>query len=193
MPNPITHITRSEFVELLRNVETPSFIAMVSKTPVDMAKYDAYWIEIDGKRKKNPNAVPNPFFDLGIENLSRKYKILTGFDYAKSVNARLEREGKDADFVAKETWHLPISKALVTDRKTESKFYLRYQYMPDSTLETEYTYNGDPIGKELFKQYMADKSNSYANQGLDNTLNFQVCNVDNLLEVSMNGTRYVLQ
>jgi hypothetical protein len=86
-----------------------------------------------------------------------------------------------------------ISKGLVTDKKTRSKFYLRYQYLKDSIISTEYLFNGDPIMKQLFESYLTKKSeNSYSNQGLDDTLNFQVCDLNNITEISMGGEKYEL-
>lgn len=176
-------ITRKELVELLRDINTPQFVSMITMTDVDMNKYKDF--KVEGKTN------PNPYFGQ-IKNLSRKYKIITGFDYEKSVNNRLESEGKDQTFESKGNWFDVISKGLVTDKKTLSKYYFRYQYMKDSTLEQEYFYNGNPIEKTLFESYMKQKT-TYENQGLDNPLMFQVVNVDNINEITMNGVKYTLQ
>ena len=53
---------------------------------------------------------------------------------------------------------------------------------------------GIPTGdKEIFSQYLTKKNtNSYSNQGLENTLNFQVCDLNNILEISIGNERYEL-
>ncbi len=177
--------------EILSNVDNPTMTSFRSKVPVQMNQYLDYWIINDeGKKKKNPNPTRNPYYDEGIINHSRKYKIVTGFDYEKSVNRRLDNEGKESDFESQENWFEVVSKGLVTDKKTHTKLYFRYQYQDDSIIEQEYLFQNDLIGRELFEQYQKEKSN-YENQGLDNPLKFQVCNLDNILEISIGGTKYV--
>jgi hypothetical protein len=190
-------ITRSELKGILENVNNPDMISFISKVPVKMNQYLDYWlVGENGKKSKNPNPTVNPFLENGIFNLSKKFKIITGFDYENSVNNRLKKEGKEQNFVSgegREVWFEMISKGLVTDKKTHQKFYLRYQFLKDSVTSTEYLYNGNPILKQLFESYMTQKNeDSYQNQGLDDTLNFQVCNLDNILEISMGGEKYQL-
>ena len=202
-------ITRSNLRTILQGVNNPDFISFVSKTPEKMNGFLDYWlIGENGKKTKNPNPTPNPFFEDGIFNLSRKYKIVTGFDYEKSINRRLEKEGKEGNFeggykptvneetgevTQREVWFDVLSKGLVTDKKTHSKFYLRYQFLKDSTIgQPEYLYNGNPIEKQMFESFLTKKSESYQNQGLDDTLNFQVCDLNNILFLSMGGEVYEL-
>lgn len=202
-------ITRTELVNILSGVNNPDMISFVSMTPEKMNQYLDYWlIGENGKKSKNPNPTKNPFFEDSIYNLSRKYKIVTGFDYEKSINRRLEKEGKEPNFVGgykptideetgevkqREVWFDMISKGLVTDKKTHSKFYLRYQYQNDSIIgQSEYIFNGNPIMKEIFESFLTKKSDSYSNQGLDDTLNFQVVDVNNLVTISMGKEVYEL-
>lgn len=183
-------LTKSELIDMLMNVNTSTFISFTSLTTVTMDKYLDYWlIDENGNRKKNKYPTINPFFDKGIKCLAKKYKIITGFDYENSVNNRLEKEGKDADFERSENWHIALSKGLATDKKTETKYYLRYQYMDDSVTDVEYLVDGTPIEKKLFESYMKAKTD-YRNQGLENTLKFKVCNIDNILNISINGKQY---
>ena len=202
-------ITRSQLVDILSEVNNPDMISFISKTPEKMNQYLDYWlIDENGKKTKNPNPTVNPFFENGIYNLSRKYKIITGFDYVKSIIRRLEKEGKEGKFIGgykptvneetgevkqREVWFDMISKGLVTDKKTHSKFYLRYQFLKDSTIgQPEYLYNGSPIMREIFESYLTQRSNNYSNQGLDDTLNFQLVDINNLVTISMGGEVYDL-
>lgn len=189
----MTEIKRSEFIEFLKGYNNCEFVSMVTVTPVEMNQYKDYW-KIDpltGKKTKNPTPTPNPYYGKGIDTYSKKYKILTGFDYEKSVNGRREKEGKVGDFKSSENWMKHISKTLVTDKKTESKFYFRYQFQKDSVLEMEYWYEGNSIDKTLFESYMGKKSD-YENQDLDNPLRFQVVNIDNIIEMSIGKEVYRL-
>jgi hypothetical protein len=188
-------VPQVDWVPVLKNelesINTPTFVSLISKVPVGMNQYLDYWIyDENGKKRKNPNPTRNPYYDEGIYNLSRKYKIVTGFDYVKSVTRRRNDEGIDEVFESKENWFNVISKGLVTDKSTGSKFYFRYQYQLDSTLEQEYLYKNDPIGRELFESYEKEKSN-YENQGVDDPCRFQVCNLENVLELTINGTKYI--
>lgn len=186
-------ITRTEMRRILEGVNNPDMISFISLTPEKMNQYLNYWITDEGGKKcKNPNPTPNPYFEMGIFNLSRKYKIITGFDYGKSVNRRREKEERPTDFVPKENWFEVISKGLVTDKKTHTKYYLRYQFLEDSTISCEYRFNGDTIEKRLFESYLTKKSEGYKNQGLDDELMFQVCDLDNILEISMGKEHYIL-
>jgi hypothetical protein len=202
-------ITRVQMMGILTGVNNPDMISFVSKTPVKMNEYLDYWlVGQGGKKSKNPNPTRNPFTE-GVYNFSRKYKIITGFDYQNSVNRRLEKEGKEGNFVGgykptvdektgeikqREVWFDIISKGLVTDKKTRSKFYLRYQYLVDSVIgQPEYLYNGNTIEKNMFESYMTQKNtDSYSNQGLDDTLNFQVCDLNNIVTISLGGEVYEL-
>lgn len=181
MEQQVSNITPTELVELLRNIETPQFVSMITMTEVKMNKCKDF---------RGGDKTPNPYYGQ-VKNLSRKYKIVTGFDYENSVNNRREKEGKDGDFVSKDNWFEVISKGLVTDKKTLSKYYFRYQRQVDSTIEQEYIFEGNPIEKQLFESYMTQKSN-YENQGLDNPLRFEVVSVENIKEITMNGTKYLI-
>lgn len=170
----VSTITRSELKNLLSTVNSPMFISMVSDTEVKMRK------------------THNPY--VGVRKVSEKYKIVTGFDYDRSVDERQKREGVDqidTNPTERPQWFSLISKGLVVDNKTGEKFYLRYQYLPDSTLSSEYIFNGDPIEKQLFEDFVIQSSN-YENQGLENPLRFQVCDLRNILEISIMGNHYVL-
>lgn len=185
-------IRRDELVELLRNVNTPQFVSFWSRTSEKMNKYLDYWvINEEGKKKKNPNPTENPFFEKGIVKVSKKNRIITGFEYEDNVNRQREREGKEGDFVSKENWFNVLSKGLVTDKSTGSKFYLRYRYLPESTLITKSFHGKSSIDKQMYEQYLTERSD-YENQDLDNPIRFQVCDLRNIHTLSIGGERYKL-
>jgi hypothetical protein len=186
----ITKITEVELKNILSEINSPTFVGIRTITPVKMNQYLNYWLfDENGKKSKNPNPIRNPFFDNGIFNDSKKYKIVTGFDYEKNVNSRLTKEGKDSNFESQDNWFDVISKGLVTDKKTGTKFYFRYQYQLDSTLEQNFSFEGNTIDKIVFQQFITEKSN-YENQGLDNPLRFQVVDLKNIVTINLNGNKY---
>lgn len=193
----LVQVSRTEMKNILSEVNTPQFISFESKTPQKMNKWLDYWLMVEGSKKKNPNPTPNPYLESGIINQQVKIDIVIGFDYENSVNGRREKEGKETDFESgqgREVWFEMISKSLVTDKKTGMKFYLRYQFTDRShTKENTYIHNENPIEKQLFQDYLVKKNtDSYSNQGLDNTLNFQVCDLKNIVSITMNHFKYVL-
>ena len=185
-------INTTELKSILLDFKGVTMSSMISLTPLEMKKFDEYWlVDENGKKKKNPNMVENPYFDK-IFTYSERYKIVIGFDdYEDLVNKRRKNEGLPTDFVQQENWFERVenSRVLVTDKSTKSKFYLRYQYQKDSITNMEYRFEGNSIDKKLFESYMKEKTN-YENQGVENTLNFQVCNLENILELTFNGTTY---
>ena len=193
----LVQVSRTEMKNILSEVNTSQFISFESKTPQKMNKWLNYWLEVEGSRKKNPNPTPNPFMDFGIYNRQVKIDIVIGFDYEDSVNGRRVKEYKTPDFESgqgKEPWFNLVSKSLVTDKRTESKFYLRYQFTDRSHMkENEYSHDGNPIERQMFQDYLVKKNTeSYSNQGLDNTLNFQVCDLKHIISITMNHHKYIL-
>lgn len=189
----VVRVTKSELVTILSEVNNPTLVGGIFDVPEDMNKYLDYWVINDeGKRKKNPNPTPNPYFESGIRKVSRKYKLVTGFEYEDNVNKRREKEGKEPDFKSKENWFDVVSKGLVVHKSDPTKFYFRYQYQPDSTTETTSYFEGNPIDKQLYQSFLSEKSN-YENQDLDNPLRFQVVSIDNIVQLNMENVRYVVE
>ena len=182
----IVKISENELLNLLLDFKGTSMISMLSLTDTDMNKYKDY--------KKLGKQFPNPYFEQ-IKTLSYRYKINIGFDsYEDLVNKRRENEGLETDFVQKENWfeRYQDSRVVVTDKRTKSKFYLRYQFMKDSILDMKYIFEGNEIDRQLFEDYMKEKSN-YENQGVENTLNFQVVGLHNILEMTLNKVKYIIE
>lgn len=188
----VVTVNEVELINILSNVNTPQFVSGIFDVKVEMKKFLDYWIiNNEGKKKKNPNPTPNPYYESGIRKVSKKYKLVTGFDYENSVNNRLKKEGKEGNFETKENWFEIISKGLVVNKNNPNKFYFRYQYQPDSTTKTTSFFQGNEIEKELYESYV-NEINDYENQGLDNPLRFQVVGIENIEEITLGGTHYYL-
>jgi len=205
----LVQVSREEMKVILSDVNTPQFISFESKTPQKMNKWLDYWlVDENGKRSKNPTPTMNPYLESGIVNHQVKIDIQTGFDYEDSVNGRRKKEGIEGEFkggytptvdqdgneTQREVWFDMISKGLVTDKKTGSKFYLRYQFTKRShSKDNKFIFEGNSIDKQLFDSYLVKKNtDSYSNQGLENSLKFQLCDLKNILTITMNHHKYVL-
>jgi hypothetical protein len=189
----IVHCTPAQFVDVLRNLDSPQFAAGIFDTPVDFNKYADYYLEVDGKKKKNPNAILNPFFDDGVRCVTKKFKLVTGFDYETSIVTEAKKEGVPLTWERGDIWYNLISKTLAVHKNDPTKFYFRYQYLDNSIITADYYFKGNTIDRTIFKQFLKDKSKAYANQGLYDPTAVQVVSVDNIVECSINGTTYILQ
>ena len=94
----------------------------------------------------------------------------------------------------KESWWRNVSNSLVTDKRTESKFYLRYVFTEKTHSHTDkYTHDDNEVERQMFQDYLTKKhTDSYSSQGLDHTFNIQFCDLDHIVELTMDGTKYVL-
>jgi hypothetical protein len=171
-------ITTTELKNVLLNMNGTPFISFVTDTEVRM------------------NKTNNPFF--GRVRKEKFTVVQSGFDYEKSVNNRLKKEGKENDFKSVPNWMKLVDENnlfLVTDKKTETKFYFRYQYVSDKPIKTNYTLDGKKVNKDLLFSFIGKylpKSKSYSNQNLDNPLRFSTVKLENIKEITINKTKYVI-
>lgn len=203
----IVHCTPDEFVEVLKTKDTAKLVAGIFDTPVDFNKYDKLYLEVDGKRKKNPDAVLNPFFEEGVRCVSKKFKLVTGFHYEESLRKQWEAENAAENALRRsqglpekvmtwnrgETWYNLVTKTLAVHKNDPTKFYFRYQYLDDSIIYADYYFQGNDIDRTIFKQFLKDKSKAYKNQGLDDPTAVQVVSIDNIIECTIDGTTYILK
>jgi hypothetical protein len=189
----LTDISEANLVELLREQNTSVFSAFKSVTKrTDLNKYDAYFIEVEGKKKKNPNAVLNPYLESGIVNYAEKFRIVTGFDYKNAIKERMKKAGIMEEFESGQSWHTALSNSLSVHKEKPNDFYFKYQYTETSNTLLEHYHQNDPIGYAMFERFLQDRED-YSNQkkqGLDKTLNVQVISIKNLLTISIDHQRY---
>lgn len=175
----------------------------------DLNKYDAYFVEVNGAKKKNPNAIKNPYMEGGIYNYAEKVNIVTGFDYDNSMGIRLKKAGIDAPFEGGTSWHFAVSRALAVHKKdvifkedgdfelTENpRFYFRYQYLENSNSLLEHYHKNDNVAYQLFQSFL-QKNEHYGIQkrhGLEDgqTLNIQLMALDHILTIHIDHEKYRL-
>jgi hypothetical protein len=85
-----------------------------------------------------------------------------------------------------------ISKSLLTDTETESKFYVMIEWFPEIKGTTTYEYQGNSIDKSLFEKWISDRDSSNEKQGLDREVKPITPDLSNILEFSIGGESYEL-
>ena len=178
-------VTPTEMVSIIREVEENNpntFVGVKMKT---------LYREVLKKSKEDGSL--NPYYG-GIYKVSSKtYRLVT--DYEKRVHNNLKKEGKDpSQFVVeppKGKRH--ISKSILTDTETESKFYLMLEWFPEIKGTTEYEYQENSIDKTLFEKWISDRNSSNQKQGLEREVKPITPDLSNILEVSVGGEVYELR
>ena len=131
-----------------------------------------------------------------VQNFVNRHEIKR----TEKIN-RLRTEGKTEEEITeemnrpqKENWWRVLSNSLCTDRRTESKFYLRYVYTERTHSHPDkFTFEGNEVERGVFEGYLTKKNtDSYSSQGLDHTFNIQMVDLDHIVELTMNGTKYIL-
>lgn len=126
-----------------------------------------------------------------------RVNVLINFHYDEGVLRRLEKEGKSPeDFLRGESWH----KAVITEEghltafcnhpKT-GEFYLRVQ-LRGRGLTTYATEDGEEVTREEIEPFLP-KGSHYANQGLDNPLEFLTYKLVSIVELRVDGETYTIQ
>ncbi len=165
-------IPRSNMITLLSEVERPTFVHLVTDTKVRM------------------NKTNNPYYDEIRKVLSSNFYI--GLEYEKRVNVNREKEGKETDFLSSPLCgKVHISKCVLTDTKTRTKFYLMCEWFKRSYPKIDYIHNGNSIDKQIFESYLVKRKESEKQQ-LENKVNIVTYGMDSIKEIRMNRTRYIL-
>ena len=163
-------ITITELLNVLNQVNKPTFVHIVMETPVRMKKTD------------------NPFFGLVTKRSSGNYLI--GTDYEQRVNNNSEKEEKERDFVTetlKGKRH--ISKCVLIDTKTESVYYLMMERFDEIHPKVEFKQGEDPIEKQLFEQFMYPTYQS-TKQGQERKVMVLTPKLSNIKEISIDKMKY---
>jgi hypothetical protein len=172
MINQTIHITRTDMVSVLNEVVNPTFVHLVTETKVRM------------------NKKGNPFHDQVTKYLSSNFYI--GSNYQDRVNNNRVKEGVENDFVSlTPIGKRHISKCVLTDTKTETKFYLMCEWFKRSYPKVSYKFQNNTIDKVMFEDYLVKKSES-ERQVLENKVNIVTYLMESIKEVRMNKTQYIL-
>jgi len=159
------------FHAILDAIVNPTFINMVTVTPVRM------------------NKTGNPFYGKVFK--VKKGNYLIGTTYENRVNNNLDKEGKDTDFVAqKSNVGNHVSKVRLVNEKNQNS-YLQHERFDNSIIETTYLFEGKEIELSAFERFMPTASN-YENQGLDKTVKVMSVTTSNIKTFTANGQTYLI-
>ncbi len=181
--NPIK-VTKSEIINIIKEVEEKNpntFLGVKKKT---------LYREVLQKTKDTKEV--NPYYKEIFKVSTKSYRLVT--DYEKRVKKNLEKEGKDPNtfVVESPSGKKHISKSLLTDKETETKTYLMVEWFPEIKGTTTYEYQGNSIDKSLFEKWISDRESSNEKQGLDREVKPITPDLDNILEISIEGQKYEL-
>ena len=184
MNKEIKKVTKSEIISIIKEIEEKSpntFVGVKMKT---------LYKEVLQKTKDTKEL--NPYYKEIFKVSSKTYRLVT--DYEKRVHNNLMKEGKDPNTfkVESPTGKKHISKSLLTDTDTETKTYLMVEWFPEIKGTTEYEFRGNSIDKTLFEKWISDRKSSNEKQGLDREVKPITPDLDNILEISVEGQRYEL-
>ncbi len=180
MNKEVKNIGKQELIEILNTIENPTFVHIVSETIVKMNK---------GKTKEG-NKEENPYHNKVVK--LRKGRFLIGSDYEKRVIGNDKKEGGEGNFKSQESKvGVHISKCVLFNEKL-NKYYLSHERFPEVKPKSEFIFEGNTIDKVLFDKWITD-SNNYENQPQERKVEWTTLTIDNIKEISLEGTKYIIE
>jgi len=157
-------LNKSELTELLKTIEFGSLVDIHISTKVRM------------------NKTNNPYFDLVTKHSNGV--VFVGGNYKDRVEKSMDME-KGSFEPEKNRVGDHVSKCVLYNEKFD-KHYLQYEMFRNRRMKTSFTFEGDPIGKQLFESYLVKSNpNKYGVQT-------QSVTVDNIKELTYRKTRYIV-
>jgi hypothetical protein len=182
------NINKHELKDILSGIDI--FVPNVGLTTLKKVEMNKY---LDFKQSGKQN--PNPYYDQVLIE-QRVSNIQTGFDYDSQLDRKYSKEGITPIVKEdkKECWFDIVTKTLVVSKKHPNNFYFRYQDHDSSYLDTKYIFEGNSIEKVMFEQYVRDTKTDYSKyqNGLENTLNFKVMNLDHIKRIKILKQEYTI-
>ena len=172
MKNQTLTIGQQELITLLSTIEKPTFTNVVMETKVRM------------------NKTNNPYYDKVVKRSKCNYSL--GVNYENRVNNNEKKEGLEGNFeTEKPSGKTHVSKCLLIDDKTQSTYYVMLERFDEIKPTNEYIFEGNEIEKQLFEGYM---TKVYESQKQEQERKVMVITpkLENIIEISLNGTHYVI-
>jgi hypothetical protein len=180
MEKEVKKVSQMELVQILNTIERPTFVHIVSETMVKMNK---------GKTKEG-NKEENPYFNK-VTKL-RKGRFLIGSDYEKRVQNNDLKEGGEGTFKSKESSvGVHISKVVLFNEKL-NRYYLSHERFPEVKPKNEFIFEGNTIDKMIFDKWIGE-SNNYENQPQERKVQWTTLMIQNIKEISLEGTKYLIE
>lgn len=166
-------VSQTELINILNQVEKSTFVHLVTETKVRM------------------NKTGNPYYEQIIKKSSCNYLI--GNDYLKRVITNEIKEGLEGNFEVEEMkGKKHVSKCVCIDTKTESVHYLLVERFDEIKPKVEYIFEGNPIDKVLFENFMVKVSES-KKQPQERKVMVITFKVSNIKECSFGGVHYIVE
>ena len=166
-------ISRQELINLLMLQERGTFVNVVMETIV-------------GMNKRN-----NPYYQSVTKRSKCNY--LLGSSYEDRVNVNYGKEGIEETFVAeKPSGKTHISKCLLHLDSDVNVIYVMLERFDAIKPKNEYFFQGNTIEKALIESYFKKVTES-TKQLQDKKVKPITPNIDNIKEMTMNGTHYVIE
>ena len=141
---------------------------------------------IVGKVEEKLKKTNNPLRDAKIEKLV-SYRVALNCVYQNKVNNQREREGKKADFQAKENWFTPVydshNGSIVCHKTKRDQMYLKF--ICNTAIVHKYFVDGieaTPEQIEIIKQFKPE-AQTPKNQDLDNVVIVRTIGIDNIIKI----------
>jgi hypothetical protein len=166
-------VTKEEIINILNEQEKGTFVNILSETRVRM-------------NKKN-----NPYYERVMKR--NKCNYLLGVSYEDRVIGNGTKEGIDMSTfeVQENRVGEHVSKCVLFNEKTQ-KHYVMVERFIEVKPQTEYLMEGNSIDKTLFQDYLVKVSESKT-QPQERKVLVQSFTIDNIRELSLNGTKYVIE
>ena len=141
------------------------------------------------KTLKKNRVTGEPF--IGIVTSRCTYNPAIGLTYGKTVNNRLEKEGKEKDFKAQELpWgHWVGSGSTIIEHK--GSFYLRLSLVGANSTRKQWFLNGEPVTRKQIADILpAPKKSRNEHQGLENPVIVVNVKVKTITRLKVDGETY---
>lgn len=146
------------------------------------ATYASMLAEVEQKQLKRGNPLANSRVTKLVQ-----YRMLLNANYQNMVNNQREREGKEANFEAKENWFKKVNDgfngSIVCNKSNENSYYLLFAC--DDSKTEKYFIDGveaTPQQIETIKQFRPKPSSS-SRQGLQNEIIVRTVKLDGIKEI----------
>jgi hypothetical protein len=182
----IRKVTRKEMISIIMEIEKNSPHLLQKTISVKMKTL------FNTLQKTKETKDINPYFKQIFKVSNRTYRILT--NYEQRVKNNLVKENKDSDTFQVEApkGKKHITKAILTDSATETKNYFNLEVFVNVKGSKYYEFEGKEIEKSKFEKWVSNSYSSNDKQNLEKEVLPLTPNFDNILEISMLGTKYIM-
>ena len=164
----MVQVNQSEILEILMNVDKPTFVHIVSETEPSMSK------------------TGNPF--LGTKKVSRGTYFIGG-TYEQMVEILMKKEGIQGTFTSdKCTIGEHVTKCVQFNERL-NRYYLQYFTFKTSKIKSKFYFGGNEIEKTLLESYLK-KSSPSSKQPQENKLDVKSFKIESIKFISLNKVKY---